>query len=53
MAVPTAIEQLSSPAAFETHAEHSGRSYLGPPAGEDEVGVDVLLPELLGDVEPQ
>lgn len=29
------------------------RPHLGPPAGEHEVGVHVLLPELLGHVEPQ
>lgn len=28
-------------------------SYLRPPAGQNKVGVDVLLSELLGDVEPQ
>lgn len=27
--------------------------HLGPPAGEYEVGVDVLLPKLLGHIEPQ
>jgi len=30
-----------------------GWSYLGPPAGQDEVCVDVLLSKLLGHVEPQ
>lgn len=30
-----------------------GRPYLRPPAGQDKVGVDVLLSELLGHVEPQ
>lgn len=30
-----------------------GGSYLCPPAGEDKVSVDVLLPKLLGHVQPQ